>query len=190
MTQSRNGSPVITKCTQSPIGRRLADQSLDGRRPTVMSLARSEASIPDRRASGRSAARRAIAAAIESALGSATMPLTAVLDEFERAAGVGGRDNRFARQKGFERHVAIVLVDRRVDDREGVCVQADELSIVDVAGKRDAVAEIEPADDIVEPASIGSVSGDDELDGAVRERERVDDQLDSLFNSRRPTDNT
>jgi hypothetical protein len=46
----------------------------------------------------------------------------AVVDELERAAGVGRRDHGFARKKRFERDVAVVFVERRKDDCTGAGV--------------------------------------------------------------------
>ena len=55
----------------------------------------------------------------------------AVDDELERAAGVGGGDDRLRAEKRFERHVAVVFVERRVDDGERAGVERDQLVAAD-----------------------------------------------------------
>ena len=55
----------------------------------------------------------------------------AVLDELERAAGIGRRDHGLAREKRLERDVAVVFVERAVNDGERAFVQIDERLLVD-----------------------------------------------------------
>ena len=43
-------------------------------------------------------------------------------NELERTAGVDGRHDRFAREERFERHVAVIFVERRVHDCQRVRV--------------------------------------------------------------------
>src|SRR5579872_6670564 len=50
-----------------------------------------------------------------------------VFDELERAAGVGRGDDRLVREERLERHVAVVLVERREHHRERAGVQLHEI---------------------------------------------------------------
>src|SRR6266508_5434393 len=63
----------------------------------------------------------------------------AVFDEFERSTRVGRRDDGLAREKGLERDVAIVLIERRKHDGARACVQLDQRLFVDAAGEDDAI---------------------------------------------------
>ncbi len=73
--------------------------------------------------------------AIASGDGSTTHPVDAVGHELERSTGIGRRNHRFAGEKRFQRHVPVVLVERRVHDSERVFVQIDEALLAHRAGE-------------------------------------------------------
>jgi hypothetical protein len=50
-------------------------------------------------------------------------PIRAVSYEFERTAGISGRDHGFGREECFECDVSIIFIERRVDDAERAGVQ-------------------------------------------------------------------
>src|SRR5205823_4994076 len=81
-------------------------------------------------------------------------PGAAISDDFERAAGVGGRDHRLLGQKGFVRDHPEVLVHRRVVDREAACVQTRELLLVDATREARAAVETVPLRNLLEPLAV------------------------------------
>ena len=102
----------------------------------VMRRARRTRRRPSRPRARRSPASPLIAAASASGVRRADEPVDAVDDELVRAARVGARDDRLAREKRLERDVAEVLVVRRIEHRQRAGVELDQLVVVDAAEER------------------------------------------------------
>ena len=120
---------------------RRADQLLDDAVPGDAARARRSRRRPSPPRARRSAARRLIAVGQRLGLRRADEAVDAVDDELVRAAGIGRGDDRLLREERFERDVAEILVERRIDDRERVAIQLDQALVVDRAEEVDAIGD-------------------------------------------------
>ena len=104
----------------------------------------------------------------------------AVLDELEHATRVVRRDDRLGRQEGLERHVAVVLVVRRVDDRQRARVELDEPVVVHGAEEVDAIGDARSVGERVTRLALRPLADHDQTQRRARERQRLDRQIDAL----------
>ncbi len=127
----RQGIWIISFFIETWPGRRTPDldQFLDHPVPRDQSRTLEARITQTAAACARSAASRLTAAASASGQGSVTMPFDAVFDELQRAAGIGRRDHRLARQKRFERDVPVVFVEWTIDHRERTRIQIDQAPV-------------------------------------------------------------
>ena len=148
----------------------------------LIARARSKPASPSDWACVRFAASRAIAAPTASGVGSTTSAVDAVLDELERAAGVRRGHDRLAREKRFERHVAVVLVERRKDDGAARPRTARPASlVVHAAGKRDAIGDARSPPPLSSScARSGPSPTTISRTPRADVRERADDEIDAL----------
>ena len=103
-----------------------------------------------------------------------------MLDEFQRPAGVRSRHHRLAGQERFQRHVAVVLVVGRIDNRQRVRVQVDESLIVNPAEKLDPVRDACLRGGHAQRLRGGAVAGNHEAQRLVGVAHRVDGELDAF----------
>ena len=113
------------------------------------------------------------------ASGATTSPVRAVVDDLERPAGVGRRDDRLLGEERLVRDHPEVLVDGRVVDGEAARVEVGELVVADAAGERGAAVEAALARERLEPLAVGPVARDHDAQRRV-ERGRLEQQVDPL----------
>ena len=104
----------------------------------------------------------------------------AVFDELQRAAGIEGRHHRFAREERFQRHVAVILVERREHHTERVRVKLDELLRADAAGEGNAIGHARGSGRLLQRPAQRTFADAHQPDPAVRRSQRPDDQIDAL----------
>ncbi len=133
---------------------------------------------------------RLIAAASSPAVRRAHESVHAVDDELVRPARVGAGDHRLPREERLERDVAEVLIVRRIDHREGIGIQLDQVIVFDVAQKGHAIGDAGLLGRAFGILSLCAVAGDDS--GCRTARWAIAAMIRStrFTDSIRPTDST